>query len=272
MMKKLFLMVLVGVSLMARAADLNVWCSIPPLMSVARAVGGERVTVSCFMDGSQDPHSFSPSPKTVARAREADLFLTVGMPFETVVQERLRALSSGMQTLNLAQNVDHKGDMHVWLSLRLLSQMSAELEKVLSEIDPDGRAVYQSNLKQYQAKLDLAHQQLRERLEPLRGTSFYVYHPAFHHFAEDYGLRQKAVELDGKSPSPKQLLSLIRRAREENVKVIFVQPQFDRRPAQILAKKIGGRVVELNQLEADPVNVIQQAAQEIEHAVFQFKK
>lgn len=271
-MKKLFFIALVGISLTAQAADLNVWCSIPPLMSVVRAVGGERVSVSCFMDGAQDPHTFSPSPKTVARAREADLFLTVGMPFETVVQERLSALSSGMQTLNLAENVEHGGDMHVWLSLRLLSQMGAELAAVMSELDPEGQAVYQSNLEQYQQKLDAMHRQLSQRLEPFRGTVFYVYHPAFHHFAKDYGLREQAVEMEGKTPSPKQLLSLIRRARKENVRLVFVQPQFDRRPAQIIAKKIGGRVVELNQLAEDPVSVLQQVAQEIEYAAAQPKK
>lgn len=272
-MKKYFLAILMlAASAIGLSDTLDIWCSIPPLMSVAREIGGDRVTVSVFMDGSQDPHTFSPSPKTVARAREAALFLTVGMPFETVIQERLSALNPTMQTLNLARMVEHDGDMHVWLSLRLLSQMGAELATVLGELDPEGQDVYQGNLKQYQHKLDAMHQELSKRLKPFAGTVFYVYHPAFHHFANDYGLREQAVEMEGKSPSPKQLLSLIRRAREDNVRVVFVQPQFDRRPAQIIAKKIGGSVVEINQLAEDPVSVLQQVAQEIEHAADHPKK
>lgn len=269
MMKKLIFTAMIGTALSVQAAELDVWCSIPPLMSVAREIGGDRVNASCFMTGSQDPHTFSPSPKTVARAREADLFLTVGMPFELAVQDKLTALNPDMQTLNLAQNVKNEGDLHVWLSLPLLSQMGAVLETALSRLDPAGQGIYRNNLKRYQEKLNATHQALRQRLSPLCGTVFYVYHPALGYFAADYELQQEAVELEGKTPSPKQLLTLIHRARDENVRIIFVQPQFDRRPAQIIAKKIGGRVVELNQLDENPVSVIQRAAEEIERAVSQ---
>jgi len=268
MMKTTFIIVLMGMSLFVQAAKLDVWCSIPPLMSVARAVGGERVAISCFMTGSQDPHTFSPSPKTVARAREADLFLTVGMPFELAVQEKLSGLNPSMETRNLAQGIEHKGNMHVWLSLPLLAQMAGSLEQVMSRLDPEGAVVYRSNLKSYQERLMAQHRQLAVRLAPLRGTVFYVYHPAFGHFADDYGLQEAAVELDGKTPTPRQLLALIQRAREENVRIVFVQPQFDRRPAKIIADRIGGRVVEINQL-GDPVNVILKIAEEIERAVKQ---
>lgn len=269
MMKTTFIIVLMGMSLLVQAAELDVWCSIPPLMPVAREVGGDRVAVSCLMTGSQDPHTFSPSPKTVARAREADLFLTVGMPFELAVQQKLSGLNPSMETLNLVAGVEHQGDMHVWLSLPLLAQMADNLTQVLSRIDPDGDAEYRENLKKYQQTLMAKHRVLEARLAPLCGTVFYVYHPAFYHFAADYGLKQEAVEADGKTPSPKQLLALIRRAREENVRVVFVQPQFDQRSAKIIADRIGGRVVELNQLEDDPVRVIQRAAEEIERVVKQ---
>lgn len=269
MMKTMVITSLLGFSLAVQAAELNVWSSIPPLMSVARAVGGDRASVSCFMTGSQDPHTFSPSPKTVARAREADLFLTVGMEFETTIQDKLSRLNPSMETLNLAADVEHQGDLHVWLSLPLLAQMADNLTQVLTRLDPDGASVYRANLKNYQDELMDKHRKLTARLAPLRGTVFYVYHPAFYHFAADYGLKQEAVEVDGKTPSPKQLLALIRRAREENVQVIFVQPQFDNRSATIIAERIGGRVAELNQLEEDPVVVIQKAADEIERALSQ---
>ena len=267
-MKRFLVTVLALVCVVGSAAGLDVWCSVPPLMSVARAVGGDRVEVSCLMTGSQDPHTFSPSPKTVARARQADLFLTVGMPFELAVQDKLSALNPELETLNLARDMDHKGDMHVWLSLPLLSQMGSVLERALCRLDPEGAEVYRSNLSRYREMLLTQHRQLELRLAPLRGTVFYVYHPAFGHFAADYGLRQAAVELGGKKPTPKQLLTLVRRAREENVRVVFVQPQFDRRPAKIIAERIGGRVVELNQMD-DPVKVILKAAEEIEDAVSQ---
>ena len=85
---------------------LNVWCSIPPLMSIVREIAGDRASVSCFMNGSQDPHTFSPTPRTVSKAKDADLFLAVGMPFETVVQKKLSGLNRNLNTVNLATNID----------------------------------------------------------------------------------------------------------------------------------------------------------------------
>jgi zinc transport system substrate-binding protein len=202
----------------------------------------------------------------VARARDADLFLTVGMEFELAVQGKLASLNSNMKTLDLAETVEKGGDLHVWLSLPLLSHMAERLEQELVRLDPDGQSVYRQNLTSYQERLASLDGALKKRLAPLRGTRFYVVHPAFGHFASDYGLKQAAVEVDGKSPTPKQLLSLIRRAREENVRVVFVQPQFDQRPAKMIADRINGRVVELNQLDEDPIGVIQTAAEEIERA------
>jgi zinc transport system substrate-binding protein len=249
-----------------QAAPLNVRCGIPPLTSVVKAVGGERVNVSSLMTGSQDPHTFSPSPKAVAGARAADLFFTVGMPFENTVVEKLKVMNPELQVVNLAEGITASGDPHVWMSLPVLAEMATVVEQALSRADPDGAEIYQSNGKAFQRQLAERHEALKLKLKPFQGVTFYVYHPVFGYFAQDYGLKQEAVELDGKTPSPKQLLGLIRRAREENVRIIFVQPQFSDKSARILAERIGGQVVPVNQLAEDPAAVIEQAAESIAHS------
>lgn len=264
MMKKFILTALFAVSLCAQAAELTVRCGIPSLVSVVEAVGGVRVQVQSLMSSSQDPHTWSPSPREVADARDADLFFTVGMPFEQTVANKLAAMNSGLRVVNTAQGIERSGDPHVWLSLTNLAVISGSIEQALAAADPDGTSLYRSNRTAYQQMLQEKHEQLTNRLAPLRGTAFFVYHPVFGYFARDYGLKQGVVEIDGKSPSPKALLSLIHQAREENVRIVFVQPQFSRRPAEMIAGRIGGKVVPINPLGEDPVAVLMQAAQELE--------
>jgi zinc transport system substrate-binding protein len=223
-------------------------------------VAGGRAQVQSLMNSSQDPHAWSPTPKAVVSLREADLFFTVGMPFEQTVAQKLAGMNSGLRVVHAAKALDTASDPHVWLSLPNLSIIAGTVCDALTAADPAGAAVYGTNCALYQQRLEEKHAQLKQMLAPLKGRTFYVYHPVFGYFARDYGLQQGVVELDGKSPSPKDLLGLIHRAREEQVRVVFVQPQFNQRPADILAGRIGGKVVPLNPLQENPVEVLAQAA------------
>ncbi|QHI68344.1 metal ABC transporter solute-binding protein, Zn/Mn family [Tichowtungia aerotolerans] len=263
-MKKNLFTVIVGISLSAQAAELNVWCGIPPLVSVVRSVGGERVEVGSLMDDRQDPHTWSPTPKAVAGVRDADLFFVVGLPYEQTVSQKLTGMNSGLRVVNAAAELDAASDPHIWLSLSNLSAMADVVERSLAQTDPAGAEIYRQNCAAYQQTLTEKDAQLKQKLNPLQGRTFYVYHPVFGYFSQEYGLKQGVVELDGKSPSPKDLLGLVNRAREEQVRVVFVQPQFSSRPAQIIADRIGGTVVPLNPLQEDPVAVIEEAATALE--------
>jgi zinc transport system substrate-binding protein len=259
-MKKILFTAVVGISLAVQSAELNVWCGIPPLVSVVKAVGGEHVRVQSLMNSSRDPHTWSPTPKTVAGVRDADLFFTVGMPFEKTAAQKLAGMNTDLPIVDVTASLDAVSDPHVWLSLSNLSVIAGVVEQSLVAADSANAESYQQNCAAYQQKLNATDGQLKQKLAPLHGRTFYVYHPVFGYFAKDYGLKQGVVELDGKSPSPKDLLTLVNRARDEQVHVVFVQPQFSQRPAKIIAGRIGGTVVPLNPLAEDPVAVMEQAA------------
>jgi zinc transport system substrate-binding protein len=78
-----------------------------------------------------------------------------------------------------------------------------------------------------------------------------VFHPAWGYFAHAYGLTQVPVEIEGKEPKPAQLKALIQHAREEGIKVIFVQPQFSSKSAKLVAREIGGEVAFVDPLAED---------------------
>ena len=78
-----------------------------------------------------------------------------------------------------------------------------------------------------------------------------VFHPSWGYFARDYDLQQVAVEIEGKSPKPAHLKALIELARREKISVIFAQPQFSRKSAEVIAREIGAQVVLIDPLGED---------------------
>jgi zinc transport system substrate-binding protein len=76
-----------------------------------------------------------------------------------------------------------------------------------------------------------------------QGLEFIVFHPSWGYFAHAYGLQQVAIEIEGKAPKPAQLAKLITHCREHSIKVVFVQPQFSAKSAELVAREIGGQVI-----------------------------
>lgn len=158
-------------------------------------------------------------------------------------------------------------DPHVWLSPPLLQAQSRRIAGALAKADPAHARDYARNQRALSEKLDSLDARIKKRLEPYRGRAFYVYHPAFGYFADRYGLRQEVVEMDGKSPAPRQLADYIRRAKADGVKTVFIQPQFDPKNAGVIAQSIGGKVETLDDLARDVVANLEDIAAKIEAAL-----
>ncbi len=110
------------------------------------------------------------------------------------------------------------------------------------------------------------HTRLRNELLPYKGKTFYVFHPAFGYFAAAFGLKQRAVEAGGRSPSPRQLAALIEQARKEKVRIIFVQPQFDQKGAEAIARAIDGTVINLDPLAYDVLGNFSRIAESLDRS------
>lgn len=162
---------------------------------------------------------------------------------------------------------DAEPDLHVWMSPRLASQMAAAMAQAFSAADPAGRDVYQANLADLQKRLADLDQAIARALAPLRGRQVFVFHPAFGYLLDDHGLRQVAIEFEGKSPGPKRLAQLIDLAKRQRVRVIFVQPQFSDASAKALAEAIDGAVLPLDPLAHDYEANLQAMATSIAQAL-----
>ncbi|MBN1295383.1 zinc ABC transporter substrate-binding protein [bacterium] len=142
-------------------------------------------------------------------------------------------------------------DPHIWLSPRLVKIQARTMADALIAIDPSGTDGYERNLAALIAELDALDAELALALQPVKGKTFLVFHPAWGYFADAYGLKQEAIEMEGKEPSARQMVRLIDQARAEGIRIVFVQPQFGRNQARTVAEAIDGAVVTIDPLAAD---------------------
>jgi len=154
-------------------------------------------------------------------------------------------------------------DPHLWLAPALLKIQARTIAKTLAELDPPREAEYQANLASLERKLDAADEEIRRTLEPWKGRMFLVFHPAWGYFADAYGLKQAAMEIEGKEPSDKEATALQQLARREGIKVVFVQPQIASRGAEAIARAIGARLETLDPLAPDVIDNLLRAARAI---------
>jgi len=163
---------------------------------------------------------------------------------------------------------EHAGlDPHIWLSPPLVKIQARTILAALQEADPAHRSVYEANFKEFTAQIDKLDADLKQTFEGKEGLQFMVFHPPWGYFAHAYGLKQVPIEIEGKDPKPAQLKKLIQHAREDGIKVVFVQPQFSTKSAELVAREIGGQVAFVDPLAEDWMANLRQVADKFEAAL-----
>ena len=255
--------------------------SILPQAWFVRRIAADRVEPLVLVGKGQSPHSWEPSPRSLEELSRAAAWVTVGIDFERALEPKVRALYPGMRIADGSRNVafrkleahSHEDgevrqengseraeggqdaadgrDPHFWLGRDGAERLAENIRDLLSAIDPEGAETFASNSATLVQEIDALFASLRADLASLKGTTAFVYHPAFGYFLDEFGMVQEAVETGGKEPTAKNLSSLIREAKDDGAKVIFVQVQFPSAAARTVARAIGGEVVEIDDLAED---------------------
>lgn len=262
-----------------------VYVSISPLKEVVARIAGDLVKTSVFLPPDKSPETFSPTPKDIAGLSEARVFFSIGVPFEKRLIPAIKAnmkqlavvdISTGIARRQIAghSHNDKPGsydsehaDPHIWLSPRLLKKQAVIITTALSEMDTDNAATYNSNLDTLLSTLDSLDLKVKAILEPFKGSAFFVFHPSFGYFADDYGLKQHAIETGGQQPSPRELAALARDLQAHGVKTVFIQPQFDKRAAAAVADAVGASLEPLDPLAENLIENIENIALKIAAAL-----
>lgn len=257
--------------------------SIGPQRYLVQSIAGPRLRVEVLVQPGQDPHTFEPTPKQMTQLSRGKLYFSIGVAFEQSLIPRIRSSNPQLKIVDTQAGIelreieagDHEGedhdehglDPHTWLSPVLAKRQARTIRDALIEADPGGRGVYEAGYQSLAAELDSLNEEIAAVLASYRGQEIFVYHPAYGYFTDEYGLEQVAVETGGSEPSAQQLARLIERARQRQVRIIFVQPQFSRTGAGAVAEAIGGVVVPLDPLAEDYVENLREMARLIADAL-----
>jgi zinc transport system substrate-binding protein len=210
------------------------------------------------------PESYDPTPQQMTHLAKSKAYFCIGhIGFENAWLDKLKQNNSGVlffdnskgihliseSHLHESPNHPESGiDPHTWTSPEEASIIVRNMYEALAEIDPGNLDAYKANLDRLLKEISETDRQVKSCLKTSSRKSFIIFHPALTYFARDYGLNQYAIEKDGKEPSPEQLKNLIDIARKENVKTVFIQQEFDRKNAEIIAKETGCRLMVINPL------------------------
>jgi len=249
---------------------LNVTVSILPQKYFVERVGGAQVRVSVMVEPGANPATYEPKPGQLAALSEADVYFSIGVPFERAWLDRIGSVNREMLMVDTSEGIarmamaahphhgegGHEGepenaDPHIWLSPALVRVQAQTIYEALATLDPDRQAEYEANLDRFIADIDALDADIRQALAGVENEKFIVFHPAWGYFARDYGLEMIPVEIGGQEPSAAELAALVEKAQEEGIKVVFAQPEFSTRDAEIIAGEIGGEVLLISPLAED---------------------
>jgi len=246
--------------------------SILPQGYFVERISGGAVDYTVLVGPGQDPHSYEPMPSQMADLSKAKAWILSNTDFERALRPKIQNLYPSLAVVDGTDGVTfrkmaphtHEGeaapaapttgleiDRHSWLGREPAKIMARQIRDTLAMIDPTNRSVYDANCAALIADIDREFDALIPRLASLRGTSVFVFHPAFGYFLDEFGIEQEAVETGGKEPTAKALAQLVEEARKDGVKVIFVQAQFSASAAKSLADAVGAVVLPLDPLAPD---------------------
>ena len=249
--------------------DNTLYVSILPLRSLVEGIVGNDFDIEVLVPAGASPETFEPTPRQFVGLNRAQLVFNVGLiDFETTLlgkmeqQKKVVDLSRGIDLIegscshaSHGHNHAHGVDPHVWTSPKALQTMAANAYEAIHKAYPDS-VKYEANYKRLQEELQALDIRTAEKIARSGVEYFIVYHPALTYYARDYGLRQVAIEADGKEPSAKQLTATIRQAREDGVRRIFYQRQFPASTVEVIARDIDAEYVAIDPLGRDAIENI----------------
>lgn len=254
----------------AEAKKLNVVTATTDMAALAQEVGGDRIQVESIAKGYQDPHFVEAKPSFLLKLRNADLLIVVGLQLEIGwlpplinqsgnpkiqvgalgyldASQFAEILDIPTGTVTRAMGDVHPlGNPHYWLDPDNGRRIARGIAGKLSDLDPPNAAYYQQRFQDFDKRLSSAEQKWEAEMKPFRGRKVVTYHNSFPNFAKHFGLNVIGyVEpRPGIPPTPSHTLELIGLMKRENCKVILVEPYFDLKTPNSIARETGGKVVQ----------------------------
>jgi zinc/manganese transport system substrate-binding protein len=271
MIRNIALLLSLALATPVMAAPPKVITTTEDLAALVREVGGDKVSVESLARGYQDPHFVEPKPSFILKLHDADLLVVIGRELEIgwlpplLTQSRNAKIqvgspgyldaSLGVRILDIPTgqitramgDVHPTGNPHYWLDPDNGRIIARSIAAALSRIAPADKAYFDQRYADFDRRLTAAQQRWAAAMAPYKGTKVVTYHRSWPNFTERFGLDVIGyVEpKPGIPPSPSHTIQLIAEMKRQNVKLILVEPYFDTKTPESIARGVGGKVLVL---------------------------
>jgi zinc/manganese transport system substrate-binding protein len=252
-------------------AAIKVVTTTQDLESIAREVGGDKVTVDSLAKGYQDPHFVEPKPSFILKLHGADLLIAVGRELEigwlpplvnqarnpriapngdryldASLTAKILEIPTGQITRAMG-DVHPAGNPHYWLGPDNGRRIAQAIQKKLSEISPPDAAYFAQRYADFDRRLSEGEKRWQAAMAPYKGIKVVTYHRSWPNFTDTFGLNVIGyVEpKPGIPPSPSHTLELMQEMKRQNVKIIIIEPYFDSKTPNAIARETGAQVIVL---------------------------
>lgn len=266
-------------------AEMVVFTSIVPQTYFVERIGGDLVEAFAMVEPGASPATYEPKPSQMAALEEAELYFSIGVPFEGAWLEKIADANEEMEVIDTTEGIekrvmteehshdeemegeehhdeedegeenhddhDHEEgvlDPHVWVSPALVKIQAQNIFEALVKIAPEHEETFKSNLDAFLVDIEVLEAEIESTLEGIASKKFMVFHPSWGYFADEFGMEQIAIEVGGTEPSAAEMVELIEEAEHECIKVVFAQPEFSTEDAATIAEAIEGEVILISPL------------------------
>src|SRR6185436_11292963 len=240
--------------------------------SLAREIGGDKVSVTVLAKPTEDPHFVDARPSFVVSLRNADVLIDggaelelgwlppllqnarnpkieVGKPGRVQASQGIRLMNVPANVTRAAGDVHALGNPHFMIDPIIAKAVAQHIAQAFSTLDAPNAAFYDANYKKFEATINAKLQEWGKALLPFKGQQVAAYHESWVYFAHRFGF---TIEIflepkPGIPPSPSHLATVIGQMKAAHAKAILVEPYHNRKIAEKVASSTGAHVVDVAQ-------------------------
>ncbi len=246
---------------------INVLVTINPQAYFVQRIGGDKVQVTVLVPQEFNPATYSLSVKQIEAIKKADIYFQSGhLPFEKTESSKIKKINPSLNIVDTSQGISWRCfakknqeiecppkdyDPHVWLNPLFVKIQAENIYKTLVKINPKEKKIFLSHKEKFSKELDILDKKIAKLCAPYQGKFVLVYHPVLGYFTDHYGLKQVALQKEGKEPSLQYMEDIFSLVKSKKIKALFLQKQFQSPAIKSVAEKLGVKIVVFDPLRKD---------------------
>lgn len=222
-----------------------------PISDIIKNVAGDKVEVINILPAGASPHTFELTPKQIKELSGVKAIFVINYGLDNWMEKikdsvpgaELVVVDQGINLLRMGNEEESTTgkDPHYWLSVFNAKIIAENINNSLVEIDSKNSEFYNNNLNNYLSELDKLDLDIKEELKDLKTRNIVTFHEAWGYFAKAYGLKVEATvePFPGKEPTIQYLEDLNKIIKDNNIKVIFSEPQLSNETIKPFVNDLG---------------------------------